>query len=259
MTKRNTASRLYEILYAGRSLAAERSTTDTWASLFGIEETNAIRRGHQVADRLSLMGEQLDELRASVQAREISETTYQPHFDHIEHVIHAHHLAAQWKGVSAQISGEMLLLLKFCWDLLPADEEEIPADQFERLLGHLADLENTLAMGTTPPELRRVIRKQIKRIRESLTEYRVSGVHALHQAVRAAAIDLMEFRRELHDREDDDNVVGLRNVLAEIATMASNATKSNQEADATNRLLGLTIEKLLIGQAKPVGEEAAKS
>src|SRR5690554_4840247 len=118
----NAAHRILAVVEKASGQPDDKSTTEVWASILGLDEKTAKSDPHPIYAQLQLVREEVDSIYRSMSITEIPVDLYGPYLDRVSKTVSVSNLAAPWKNYKKYLQPDVVLCLKYCAALLPAEE-----------------------------------------------------------------------------------------------------------------------------------------
>lgn len=182
----NSAFRVREILNQGRSKGNNEKVYDVWSQIFKITENDSHKKLFEITRCLNQIHEEVENILSEMKKTDFSEGLYSSHINRVNEVIAVQTIMNNWDSQKSQITGEMILALGFCSEILPNEEILIDEIEFKEILENVAKLEKLLDSNNLPFNLKKIIFRHIQKIKEAISSYHIIGINALTEITNSA-------------------------------------------------------------------------
>lgn len=199
----NPAYRIHKLL-SNLSFRDNKLVIDAWSEIFQITHESQSLRAAIVSERL--LDVHLESILVINQMKDkFSESLYAAQISRIQEALNPMLLPSTWNNVKQYLTQENLLAIAFCSEILPNEETLINESDLEEILKNVDELEALLNSDTLPLSLQTLIRRHIKKIRDALAIYPITGVKELKSVTHEAIGDLIEVAEELKKEAAGNN------------------------------------------------------
>lgn len=227
--KRNSASRVRDILISAKKYPDNIRTISVWLETFKINAEENRRNGFIEATRkIELLYQELECIREHMRKGNFRPSTYEPALEKIETAISPEIFVAGWASGKQHLTNDVIVALDFCLDLLPDEEGEISLDDIESISRDIDDLEKSLEASGLSFQLKKTIQRYIHAIRAALQDYSVSGAKALKKASQTAVGEIIEVKAEIIESQNDPAVRKFGSVWKKVNTVADTVSKADK-------------------------------
>ncbi len=219
----SSAERLYEIMSGISRINSNESTVDV---LYGYISNEKKSNPLSVALSLSELAESVKQDVLLHMAADKSEL-FLTCFYAVDNILTPVALVAHWNAVKGNISEEVLARMQILSKFLDAQiiEEEISNADLESIKTLVKDLESTLASSELPGELKKILIKEVVRIRYSIEMYAISGAYGVKEALQSTVGAVYANREALDSSEDEGTITRLGELIDKVDAITARAMK----------------------------------
>ncbi|EKB1967593.1 hypothetical protein HJ107_24295 [Vibrio parahaemolyticus] len=182
----NSAYRVREILKTISTKPDKAPSHQVWAEVFKIEETDASKKNFRISRCLADLHDEVELIRSEMVKLGYSPELYNSSLNSCNNVFAVQLVTSQWSSPKQHIKPEVLVVLGFCSEILPNEEELVDLTNLEELSVMATELKSMLANSTLPPYTILIIEKHLSKIEEAISKYRAVGAKALEDVVQSA-------------------------------------------------------------------------
>lgn len=182
MTANNSASRLLDLIEAGKKEKKERPSSEAWSNILNVPTTDKgvllARIGHAMAlpDLIRSEIEQLDHVNHDLHLKWLPK---------VEASFSVLNFQLQWKHFIERFDGEIIYGIQICADALSRQRPEKVAqpELLQSLLKQVVELLDEVPNAELPPDLRNFIYEHLSLVRNAVEEYKIRGIKPLETEV----------------------------------------------------------------------------
>jgi hypothetical protein len=226
----NSASRLHSLLELALNEPDGTPVLEVWARIFGVSESNVIRKASLISERLRWMHRELDLVTEQMHESGYSENLYASALSNIEHALSALILPGTWNQAKQYLGSANLLALAFCSEILADEESQISADELGQIQGLVDDLRSSLSVSDLPSRLVELILHHIDLIQRAIAEYPITGAKSLREAARTGIGELIEIKEAVKTHRADPQISRLGVLWKKVNVVADTALKTEKLA-----------------------------
>lgn len=182
----NSAFRVREILNQGRNKSNTEKVYDVWSQIFKITENDSNKKIFEITRCLNQIHDEVENILFEMKRTDFSEDLYSAHIKRVNDVIAVQTMMNNWESQKSQITGEMILVLGFCSEILPNEEILIEEIEFNEILDNVSKLEKLLDSNNLPFSLKKILSRNIEKIKEAISSYKIIGINALTEVTNSA-------------------------------------------------------------------------
>jgi hypothetical protein len=212
------------------------STVEVWKKIFDVDEPNANLAQFAISQKLHLLHEEVEILRMQMRETEFTSTLYSPYLDRCNNIVGVHTLSSTWESYRKQISPEVMLCLSFCSEILPADENEIPAEELSEIESSLSELITLLETSNIPPYTQRIVKKHIEKIQNALGSYKIKGAVVFNEVVQSAYGEVIDSSSVFEESKGKPEISKLGEVWQKIKKVSDAAVVVDKGVSAIGRI-----------------------
>ena len=182
----NSAYRIREIL---KNVKSKNDTTpihEIWAEEFGLEDLDQNKKNFSVSKYLANLHDEVELVRNEMFKLDYSSKLFSPSLDACNSIFAVHTLMSQWKGIKLKITPEVMVVLGFCSEILPNEEDLLDQDSIDELQKVADDLRVVLNKSKLPQYTISIIEKHLNKIDEALSTYKIVGAKAFEEVLQSA-------------------------------------------------------------------------
>jgi len=228
----NSAFRVLDILERAKKKGEKEKVHEVWAAIFEIEEADQNKKNFEVSRCLNQLHEEVETIRRQMSSTDFQSKLYEPWLNRINGILAVHALMNEWQGMKNTISGEVLLCLGFCKQILPDEESLIDEADVKELDEILASLEATLSDSTLPEFTQNLIRTHVESIRRALHSYNIVGAKALQAAMKSAVGEVVANDVVFTDARESEEVTKVGELLRKLHCVTEKIVKSEKVVSA---------------------------
>ena len=236
-TNNNSSNRVYNILFEAQKKPDNHKIIDVWTAIFSIKEEDQHKKSFEVSRCLGLLHEEMNNIEESMAELGYSNDLYAPYISRARHVIALHGIMGQWKTLKSNLAPEVLLSLKFCSEILPNEEETLNKEKLEEILNMVLELEAELDSTDLPQQLKNIIIKSIKQIKEAIYSYNIVGVKAVHEVISNAYGDVVLNEAEFVKAKENKIVIKISQVWRKTIEISNDVVKLEKGAKAGKNIV----------------------
>lgn len=232
----NSAFRVLEILEKAKNKGEREKVADVWASIFGIEISDQNKRNFEISRCLNQLHDEVEIVLHQMSATNFESKLYNPWLNRLGNIFAVQTLMSEWQGVRNIISGEILLCLGFCQQILPDEESLIDEEDVQELQEILESLEAMLGGSTLPNYTQKIIRNHVDSIRLALRSYNIVGAKAFQAAMNSAIGEIVANDVVFADAKESDEVTKVGVLLRKLHGVTETIVKSEKFVSASVKL-----------------------
>lgn len=232
----NSAFRVLEILENAKNKGEREKVADVWASVFGIGIPDQTKRNFEISRCLNQLHDEVEIVRHLMSGTNFESKLYDPWLQRLSNIFAIHTLSNEWQGIKNIISGEVLLCLGFCQQILPDEESLIEEQDLKELKDLLDSLEAKLDVSTLPEFTQKIIRNHVDNIRSAFRSYNIVGAKALQAAIKSAIGEVVTNEAVFADAKESEEITKVGIVLSKLHQFTEAVVKSEKVVSATVKL-----------------------
>lgn len=232
----NSAFRVLDILEKAQKKGGKEKVFEVWASIFEIEGSDQNKKNFEISECLNQLHGEIEIVRRQMSNTDFESKLYEPWLNKINTILAVHALMTEWQGMKNTISGEVLMCLGFCKQILPDEESLIEKKDVEELQEILASLEAALADSTLPEFTQNLIRNHVKSIRAALRSYNIVGAKALQAAMNSAVGEVVANDVAFSKAKESKEVTKVGELLLKLHGLTEKIVKSEKVVSAGVKL-----------------------
>jgi hypothetical protein len=217
----NSAYRLLAILEAGKALKDNRNCRECWEELLGVTGNTAL-----LMSRLSKVMALPQTIVTEIQSAYPSHGNTWAHWEgQVSAAFMVQNMHAEWKTFNSNIDAHTLTYLKLAAELLNSRSHTqlLKEQEVATVRKRVADLLDEALASDLPSALKAQVARCLRRLIESLDEYRLTGavsvLEASEIALGHASLD-SEYRSFLHDTELGKRTLDAISAAANLLTIS---------------------------------------
>lgn len=222
----NSASRIVKLLKSIPHHSDNTSTLEVWTKLFGITESLANKNSHVVAERLGSVNRELELVRQQMTEQNFSQELYDSSIARLEDACSTMILNGTWNQVRQYLTSEVFVVMSFCGEIIPDEEEIITPEKLASIAASLEELVQSLSASHLPVRLRTLVKHHIELIRRALEEYPISGEKVFRRATQAGAGEAWDLREDVRRNADFPEIAALGAIWQEVRDECDIARRS---------------------------------
>jgi hypothetical protein len=215
MGRNNAAGRLHTLLKKASQVSG-LSVPDGWCSVFQIPGGVEGPREREIARMLTLMHNELDDIRAELGRTDIDRDTYESTLNRISNALSLKLFTAGWDSVKQHLSPEAMGVFAFIVQVLPADEEPLDEAELAELQKYVTSALAVLASGDLPEWAKQVLRTQYSIVLQALRDYPVRGAAAFRDASIRAVVEWEAHSDRMQTYADRPEVASVKELWPQI-------------------------------------------
>jgi hypothetical protein len=194
----NAAHRLDQVLTEAAGLNESMNTMEGWARACGIYENNPQAGNLQalaveVAHMVGLLREQTEEVYSNMRGTQVRTQQYESAIRNILNALDISNLNNHWGAYRQYLIPETLVVLRWCADTLPCEEEVIDPEDLEELDREAGELGANVEASDLPDYVKSFVLEQVSIIKRVIRDYPIIGAQAFR---RGCVESLVKPRRE---------------------------------------------------------------
>lgn len=252
----NSADRVLLLIDSAFHKDRTKTSTDVWASVFGIVEEHPVEKQRLVSDYLSAVGAELLSIERALATADVPEPLHKASIARIRTAFSVGALNSKWDDHAGRhLEAETRMALRWIAYTLPKEPAGAAIEEVEKILVLLDDLEDQLAAGGLPDGLKALLEKHAGEMRRAVKLFPVQGVAGLRKVVRSVLADIHLDEDEIRHATQQGDTNRVRAVLgrfgaafkktAEITgdldKIAKGVSLASDVIEAGNQMLGLPV------------------
>ena len=185
----NSAHRILAIVQKASGQQDDKSTAEAWASVLGLDEKTAKSDPHPIYAQLQLVREEIDGISRSMSTVGIPADLYGPYLERVSKTVSVTNLAAPWKDYKRHLQPDVVLCLKYCAALLPA-EEPVNQEELQSILDRVQELRQEIENSSLSGHVYDFLAGQLDIIEKSIKQYPIKGAESIRKAFSEGFADL---------------------------------------------------------------------
>lgn len=167
------------------------SSTDVWASVFGVQEEHPLEKQRLVSDYLSAVGAELHAIDHALADAGIPEQLHRKSLSRLRTAFSVGALNNKWDDhAGKQLDAETRMALLWVAYTLPKEAIGASIEEVAQILELLDELDAQLATDGIPQSLKTLLKKHATEMRKAVKLFPVQGVAGLRKAVRTVLADI---------------------------------------------------------------------
>lgn len=240
----NSAHRLLRVFQPAAQLPDNTNVLSAWCKVFGIEEGSTTKTSLRVAESLNGLHDELVVMDHQLSTTQLSKPLYERATVSIDAALSVMLLGGNWGQIKQYLTGETLLSLGFCAEILPNEEEDISPETLAELHALLGELRDVAESDGVNERLRELIRHHLSLLEKALFDYKIRGISSLRTAVHTATGELIESQDILKEERGSPQVGKLAKVWNKVIDVITKAEKVDKGIQLIHKAWAL-IESLL--------------
>lgn len=232
----NSAFRVLDVLERAKRKGEKEKVHAVWSAIFGIEDADQNKKNFEVSRCLNQLHDEVEIVRRQMSSTNFESSLYEPWLNRINSILAVHAIMGEWQGMKNAISGEVLLCLGFCKQILPDEESLIDEKDVKELHEILASLESVLADSTLPEFTQNLIRTHVENIRHALRSYNIVGAKALQAAMKSAVGEVVANDVAFNAARESEEVTKVGELLSKLHGVTEKIVKSEKVVSAGVKL-----------------------
>ena len=182
----NSAYRIREILNAAKGKQDKTPVHEVWADIFQIEEKDQHKKNFAISRCLADLHDEVELVRSEMIKLGFSDNLYASSLNKCNSVFAVQTVMGQWQSPKQQITPEVPIVLGFCSEILPNEEDLVDKENLDELKRMASDLRECLNTSELPTYTKSIIEKHLGKIEEAITKYKAVGAKALEEVMQSA-------------------------------------------------------------------------
>lgn len=202
----NSAYRIREILNAVKSKENKTPTHQVWAEVFSIEESDQHRKNTSISRCLADLHDEVELVRSEMLKLGYSDNLYNSSLRKCNDVFAVQAIMGSWQGPKQHITVEVPIVLGFCSEILPNEEDLIDQANLDELRKMATDLRGCLKKSILPPHTKNIIEKHLNKIDDAILKYKIVGAQALEEMMQFAYGEVIASSAVFVDEKSSEEV-----------------------------------------------------
>lgn len=244
----NSAHRILAIVQKASGQPDDKSTAEVWASVLGLDEETAKSDPHPIYAQLQLVREEIDSISKSMSTVVIPIDLYRPYLERVSKTVSVTNLAAPWKNYKQHLRPEVVLCLKFCSALLPA-EEPIDNEELQSILDRVQELRQEIESSSLSGHVYDFLTGQLNIIEKSIKQYPIKGAESIRKAFSEGFADLATRADDLRNEDDREEAAKVAKIWGSLKRAGNTVVDADRIATAYVNLIekGQTAAEAVTG------------
>lgn len=219
----NAAHRLDHFVRQAVTFPDGTSTVEVWTQVFGITDSDAPTTAVEVVRMVGLLRKQVIEVRGKMQNTSVRPVRYEDGLNNILLGLDVQNLSAQWTDYNRYLRPDIISVLGWCADSLPAEEEVIDTEDLDRFKEEVRTFGDRIAASSVPDYVKSFALEQVAIIEQAIRDYPVVGARAFKRGYVEAFFNFSENQNTYLEREDEEEMQELRGFWGQLQNYAQKA------------------------------------
>ncbi|EKD98297.1 MAG: hypothetical protein ACD_23C00493G0002 [uncultured bacterium] len=244
----NSADRLIAIVDSAFRKDRSKASTEVWASVFGIEEEDAVEKQRLVSDYLSAVGAELLSIESALAAANVPEPLHKASITRIRNAFSVGALNSKWDDHAGRhLEAETRMALRWIAYTLPKESSAASIEDVTSILELLDDLDAQLSNGGLPAGLKVLLEKHAAEMRKAVKLFPVQGVAGLRKVVRTVLADIHLDEDEIRSATQQGDSNKVRAVLGRFGAAFKKTAEITGDLDKISKGTSLVIDVIEAG------------
>lgn len=226
---RNALARLATILDSLQKVSAPgsgKTKYDAWLEVlkeYRFEfSSSKYENSLELAEILTQFYRELIFAWAEIDAQSGPTSQHEKAFEKVLLILSVHNLSVQWNQCRGALTPEVITIVSFGAQALPA-EKPLDTTDIGELKTFVEELAINIQTSELPEHFKRVLLHHVAVIRDALMKYNLMGATALREAIKELHFDVREHAEEFQKHANSEEVEGIKTVWTRITELFQRA------------------------------------